>query len=65
MDILTAVMVALAFTMIVFSMLVGILVFWIADLHGGHRSGKRRVRSERTTSSSRGHRPFRAGRVRS
>lgn len=64
MDVLTAVMVALAFTMIVFSMLVGIAIFAIADQCGGHRPGKRRVRSERTTSSSRGHRPFRAGRVR-
>lgn len=44
--------------------IVAIVIFMIADWRGGHRTGGHRVRSQRTTVTSRGRRPYRGGRVR-
>lgn len=64
-DLILALFLAAAVSTVSLSSLVGIAIFAIADRHGGHRCGRRRrVRSERTTVSSRGHRPYRGGRVR-
>lgn len=63
MSVLLALFMGASVCMVTVGALIGILIFWIADQRGGHRSG-RRVRSRRTTVPSRGHRPYRGGRVR-
>lgn len=63
MDVLIAMFMAASVAMVALGSLVGIAIFWVADRRGGHRAG-RRVRSRRTYVSSRGHRPYRGGRVR-
>ena len=62
MGVLIALFMAAAVSMVALGSLVGIAVFAIADRRGVHRPG-RRVRSRRTPVSSRGHRPYRGGRV--
>lgn len=59
-----AMMMAAAVCITPLSCLVAIGIFWIADRRGSRRPGRHIGRSHRTRAASRGHRPYRSGRVR-